>query len=207
MDKFDIDQLSISEIGLWPVGVRYVIFLVAMILFPLIFYYFFIFNISDETQSALAKQLSLKQEFRTKNSQARNFALYSEELKQIQSSIRSLLKKFPNKNELPLVIKELSQQALISNVKDETISPKEEVRGQNYNHQNIDLSLEGQYHNFGNFLSGISKLQRLITTHDFSIEPTSAGNSGSEMGQSSSGDQNSLQMKISARSYWDVGAQ
>ena len=50
----------------------------------------------------------------------------------------------------------------------------------------ISISVNGAYHDLGNFVSGVASLSRIVTLHDFNITPV---------------DENRLKMDILARTY------
>jgi type IV pilus assembly protein PilO len=48
-----------------------------------------------------------------------------------------------------------------------------EIQREFYAELPIRIRLSGSYHNFGNFVSGIAALPRIVTLHDIAITPTS----------------------------------
>jgi type IV pilus assembly protein PilO len=54
----------------------------------------------------------------------------------------------------------------------------------------ISITVEGQYHNMGAFVSGVANLSRIVTLHDFRISLAGSNQSSGE-----------LVMQIEARTY------
>ena len=55
----------------------------------------------------------------------------------------------------------------------------------------IKIKLVGTYHDFGNFVSGIAALPRIVTLHDIQIAPVDASKGGYD----------SLTMDVTAKTY------
>ncbi|MFM8453621.1 MAG: type 4a pilus biogenesis protein PilO, partial [Gammaproteobacteria bacterium] len=168
MQNINLEELKLDEIGLWPTQFRYAALLLLTLISLGAFYYLSISPVEEQIAALIAEQQTLKSDFDIKSSQLKDKSAYEVQMKDIEVLIKNLLRKFPRKNEISMVLKELSQQTWASGVIQKSISPKNEVSTQNYNYQNIELILEGNYHDFGVFLSNLSRVQRLITTHNFS---------------------------------------
>lgn len=58
------------------------------------------------------------------------------------------------------------------------------------------MSILGSYHGFGVFISGIAKLPRIVTLHDFEITMNSKNNDGKKR------QDQPLTMSLEAKTYW-----
>ena len=109
--------------------------------------------------------------------------------------LQSLLQKLPGRGEIPALLEDISQQALAAGLEFESIKPDDPVDKGFYFEQPIKLVLTGKYNGFGNFVTGLSKLARIVTLHDFSIKKKPGASSKENV---------QLIMEVYAKTYWYV---
>ena len=197
MVKKDIsmDELSIKEIGLWPLEFRMGALVVVSVI-VMIGSYFFISRDNISTLFSLkSQQYKLRATFTDSYSQAVNLDAYKTQMIEIQKMLQSLLQKLPGRGEIPALLEDISQQALAAGLEFESIKPDDPVDKGFYFEQPIKLVLTGKYNGFGNFVTGLSKLARIVTLHDFSIKKKPGA---------SSKDNVQLIMEVYAKTYWYV---
>ncbi len=69
--------------------------------------------------------------------------------------------------------------------------PGAEMKQDFYAELPIKIRLTGSYHEFGNFVSGIAALPRIVTLHDIQIQPESQKSAGTD----------SLVLDLTAKTY------
>lgn len=193
-----IDELNIREIGRWPFKYRLIAFiLLGLVVFGL-FYILVIKANYERLQSNNAKIQSNLGSFRETFQQSVNLELYSKQMVEIQNMLKVILKKLPTKGELPLLLEDISQQALSSGLTFELIKPESPIDKGFYFEQPIKMVLSGKYHNFGKFSAGMAALPRIVTLHDFiirnKVEPNNQTQSSSSI----------LTIETQAKTYWYV---
>jgi type IV pilus assembly protein PilO len=99
--------------------------------------------------------------------------LYKQQLKDIERSFGALLRQLPGKTEVPNLLVDISQTGLSSGLEEKLFQPQGEVKKDFYAELPIKIRLTGSYHQFGQFVSGIAALPRIVTLHDIDIKTDS----------------------------------
>ncbi|MGB6452186.1 MAG: type 4a pilus biogenesis protein PilO [Steroidobacteraceae bacterium] len=123
------------------------------------------------------QEQQLRGEFRTKHEKAVNLQAYKQQLKDIERSFGALLRQLPGKTEVPELLVDISQTGLAAGLQEKLFEPGAEVQQDFYAEKPIKMQFTGSYHEFGEFVSGIAALPRIVTLHDISIKPQSKGSS------------------------------
>ena len=80
-----------------------------------------------------------------------------------------MLRQLPGKTEVPNLLVDISQTGLASGLQERLFQPGTETRKDFYAELPIKIQLSGGYHEFGEFVSGIAALPRIVTLHDIEI--------------------------------------
>jgi type IV pilus assembly protein PilO len=124
-------------------------------------------------QQFAAEETKLRQEFRDKHAKAVNLEQYKQQLKDIERSFGALLRQLPGKTEVPSLLVDISQTGLAAGLQEKLFQPQPEQKKDFYAELPIKIRLTGSYHQFGEFVSGIAALPRIVTLHDIDIKPDS----------------------------------
>ncbi len=122
-----------------------------------------------------AQEQQLRSEFRSKHEKAVNLQIYKQQLKDIERSFGALLRQLPGKTEVPNLLVDISQTGLAAGLQEKLFQPGPEVKQDFYAELPIKMEFTGSYHEFGEFVSGIAALPRIVTLHDISIKPQAKG--------------------------------
>lgn len=170
----ELQSLDPRDPGRWPLPVRAGAVALAYILVTLLLIYFFVWDEQrPELDQRENEEQSLRQEFRTKHSKAVNLDLYKQQLKDIERSFGALLRQLPGKTEVPNLLVDISQTGLAAGLEEKLFQPQGEVKKDFYAELPIRIRLTGSYHQFGQFVSGIAALPRIVTLHDIDIKSES----------------------------------
>ncbi len=164
--------LDWREPGRWPLGIRVIVasfvFVVASFLFSMVL----IYNMQmDEYEQVQTEQDQLWAEFEQKQHQAANFAAYRSQLKDMERSFGAMLRQLPGRTEVPNLLVDISQTGNGAGLDEKLFQPGAELKQDFYAELPIKIRLTGSYHEFGNFVSGIAALPRIVTLHDIQIQP------------------------------------
>lgn len=174
----DLNNLDPQNIGAWPLPVRIV--LIAAIC-ALIGYGAWAKDVKLQLESlekVEKEEISLKQTFETKQKKAANLKALKEQLAEMKQSFGDMIRQLPDKTEVAGLIVDISQTGLAAGLEFELFKPGAEKPAEFYSELPISIRVVGEYHQFGEFVSGIATLPRIVTTHDISIS-SSGGTSGS----------------------------
>lgn len=171
----DLDPRDPSR---WPLAALAGAVAVTFLALTLFLIYFFVWNdVRPELQQKEGQEQSLRQEFQHKHAKAVNLVVYKQQLKDLQRSFGALLRQLPGKTEVPNLLVDISQTALAAGLQQKLFQPQPEQAQDFYAELPIKMVLTGSYHQFGEFVSGIAGLPRIVTLHDIDIKPT-GGNGG-----------------------------
>src|ERR1700729_2397776 len=171
MNFFDqLRSLDPRDVGRWPVAVRGFFVLLGFAVVAAAGWYFFLWN--DERpllQKAEADELDLRTQFENKQQRAANLDAYKQQLGEMERSFGALLRQLPGKTEVPNLLVDISQTGLSAGLEEKLFQPQPEQKKDFYAELPIKIRLTGSYHQFGQFVSGIAALPRIVTLHDIQI--------------------------------------
>lgn len=167
--------------GRWPLGIRVIVasfvFVVASFLFGMLL----IYNTQmEEYEQVQTEQDQLWAEFEQKQHQAANFAAYRAQLKDMERSFGAMLRQLPGRTEVPNLLVDISQTGNGAGLDEKLFQPGAELKQDFYAELPIKIRLTGSYHAFGNFVSGIAALPRIVTLHDIQIQPELQKSAGTD---------------------------
>jgi type IV pilus assembly protein PilO len=175
----ELRSLDPREPGRWPLPIRIGAVVIWLVLLTFILGYFFVWtNESPILTQYQNEEQSLRQEFRTKHAQAVNLSVYKQQLGDIERSFGALLRQLPGRTEVPNLLVEISQAGVGAGLSEKLFQPGTEVKKDFYAELPIRIRLSGSYHQFGQFVSGIAALPRIVTLHDIEIHPAGAAGAG-----------------------------
>jgi len=168
----ELRALDPNDPGRWPLPVRIGAVAVWFVLLSLVLCYMLVWQKQrPELQRRQAEEQQLRAEFRTKHSKAVNLEAYKQQLADIERSFGAMLRQLPGKTEVPNLLVDISQTGLAAGLEEKLFQPGPEVRKDFYAELPIKIRLTGSYHEFGEFVSGIAALPRIVTLHDIEIKP------------------------------------
>lgn len=179
MENIDLNNIDFNNIGNWPLPVKIISIALLCAVLLGVGYYYDTQNQLTELSKVKNEEQSLFEQFRKKQRQANQLDKLKEQLQEIESSFGELLKRLPSKTEVPGLLVDISQTGTANNVKFELFKPQREYKGKDgfYLELPIKVTVTGDYHSFGKFVSDIAALQRIVTMHDITIKPkTTADN-------------------------------
>jgi type IV pilus assembly protein PilO len=193
----ELRDLDPRDPGRWPLPALAGAVGVTFLVLTLLLIYFFVWqDVRPELQQKESQEQSLRQEFQQKHSRAVNLRVYKQQLKDLQRSFGALLRQLPGKTEVPNLLVDISQTALGAGLQQKLFQPEPEQKKDFYAELPIKMQLTGSYHQFGEFVSGIAALPRIVTLHDIEIKPT--GTNGND---ASSGGYDDLTLTLTAKTY------
>ena len=165
----NLSELELNNIGKWPTAVKVVVIALFCVLVGGGLYAGLIRGQIDTLNSAEQREVSLKQEFENKEAKAVNLAAYKQQLKDIEESFGAMLRQLPSKTEVEGLLVDISQTGLASGIHFQLFKPEAEHYIDFYAELPIKMRMTGTYHQFGNFVSGVAALPRIVTLHNISI--------------------------------------
>jgi type IV pilus assembly protein PilO len=168
----ELRNLDLNDIGRWPFVFRTAAVAIVMVLATSAGLYLFVYEEKIPVlEKAQTEESELRVIFEEKQRKASNFDAYQEQLAEIERSFGAMLQQLPGKTEIPNLLVDISQTGLAAGLEEKLFQPMAENRREFYAEKPIKIKLDGSYHEFGNFVSDISSLPRIVTLHDIEISP------------------------------------
>ncbi len=171
--KIDLADLDLNNAGSWPAPVKAIAGLLLLVAVLVGGYKFHLEDIEMQLDQQRAEELALREQFSTKAFQAANLEAYKEQMKEMEESFGALLRQLPSDTEVPGLLEDITRTGLASGLEFSEIKLLPEVQQQFYIELPIEIVVEGGYHDLATFVSGVSSLPRIVTLHDFEVEPVS----------------------------------
>ncbi len=187
----ELRSLDPRDPGRWPLPVRVLAVLACFVVASIALVYVIVWqNQMPQLQRREDQEQTLRTEFRTKHAKAANLAVYKQQLADIERSFGAMLRQLPSKTEVPNLLVDISQTGLAAALQQKVFQPGAEVKQDFYAELPIKISMTGTYHEFGEFVSGIAALPRIVTLHDIQITPLDKSSTGG-----------TLQLDLTAKTY------
>ncbi|MDF9776376.1 type 4a pilus biogenesis protein PilO [Pseudomonas baetica] len=171
--KIDINELDTSNMGSWPRVIKFLVVGLLMLLVLALGYSFSTRDLESQLDLKREEESTLKEEFAGKARMAANLELYTQQLKEMESSFGMLLRQLPSDTEVPGLLEDITRTGLGSGLEFKEIKLLPEVAQPFYIELPIQITVTGDYHDLGNFVSGVAGLPRIVTLHDFDLAPVS----------------------------------
>jgi type IV pilus assembly protein PilO len=197
IDLQQLNELDFNEMGEWPIPVKLVAVLLVGILVLGGVYYVDTMDQMARLAVVEAKEQELRLDFQTKQQKAANLDAYRQQLAEMQESFGAMLRQLPDKTEVASLLVEVSQTGLGAGLEFELFQPAAEVPKDFYAELPIQIKVVGTFHEFGNFISGLAALPRIVTIHNVTIMSQQSG--GRPPG--SQGKQSRLLLDATAKTY------
>ena len=165
----DINNLDLANVARWPAAARAVVILFLMGGVIFLGYWFHTKDQLAELAKVEERETGLKVIFETKAKQAVNLEAYEKQLEEMRESFGAMLRQLPNKTEVADLLVDVSQTGLASGLEFKLFQPRSEIPREFYAELPISIQVIGNYHEFGEFVSGVAALPRIVTVHNVSI--------------------------------------
>jgi type IV pilus assembly protein PilO len=170
MNMQELNELDFSNIGDWPGLVKAILILVLCALVGVGWYFYDIEGRYETLARAENAELELRQDFENKQAKAANLEAYRAQLAEMQESFGAMLRQLPNRTEVADLLVDVSQTGLAAGLEFELFQPQGEVPKDFYAELPIRIRVIGSYHEFGEFVSGLAALPRIVTIHNVQIQ-------------------------------------
>lgn len=195
LDLNDLRNLDVNNIGSWPAPARVAVLVLIFLLVTGGGWWFKIKDMLTTLEQAERKEQELRREFASKQARAANLEAYKAQLEEMRRSFGAMLRQLPGKTEVDNLLVDISQTALAAGLQQELFKPESEIPRDFYAELPVKMRYTGGFHEFGTFASGVAALPRIVTLHDISIQPVSAGQNPQ------GGGQGPLVMEVTAKTY------
>lgn len=169
----ELNELDFSDIGEWPLVVKLLLILVLCGSMTAGWYFLHIEDQNKQLAKVERAERDLREDLELKQARAANLDAYRTQLAEMRESFGAMLRQLPNRTEVADLLVDVSQTGLAAGLEFELFQPESEVPREFYAELPIKLRVTGSYHQFGEFVSGLAALPRIVTIHNIVIKPRS----------------------------------
>ena len=172
----DLRNADFSDLGNAPGSVRYFILSVAVILILVAGYYLLINDKRESLEREKTQELTLRTDFEYKQQKSANLENYEQQLADMRELLETMFRQLPGKTEMDKLLVDVSQTALAAGIDVQLFEPQGEAFKDFYAERPIIIRMMGDYHQFGEFVSGVAALPRVVilTMHDIALTRANA---------------------------------
>lgn len=169
----DVNNLDFNNTGGWPQEAKIGACVLAVLLIVFLGWYLVIRDKQATLEGLEGEETTLRGDFEKEAARAANLEPLKAQLEQMEQMLKQMLRQLPSKTEMPDLIVDISQTARATGINNELFQPGVEASKDFYAEQPITLEMNGTYHQFGRFVSGVASLPRVVimTFHDISLAP------------------------------------
>ena len=189
--KFDasqFDNLELENIGQWPAAAKLLLAIFLSVMVGFLGYMGLISDQMKQLDRVFSEETTLKESYRAKYHVAANLELFRAQMIEAEDTFASQLRSLPNSHEIPGLLDDITFVGTTSGLDFVKLEWQPEISKAIYIELPIDIEVVGPYHSFGQFVSKIAGLPRIVTLHDFKIKI-------------SQGDSETLNLKLQAKTY------
>jgi type IV pilus assembly protein PilO len=175
LSEIDVNELTLDNMGSWPQVVKLIFAVMVAIAIAALSYYMLVSSKIDALKVAQNEEIQLKQSYRTKYASAVNLEPYKQQMAEMEQTFADLLKQLPATHETPGLLDDITYVGTTSGLNFVRIHWMPEIEKEFYTELPIGIHVIGDYHQFGNFVSEVAKLPRIVSLHDFTVQAEDSG--------------------------------
>ncbi len=168
-DLNDLDIEDLKKIGSAPLPVRMAVIAVSCVLLIAAYWFFMVKPQLERIEGMKRQESSLKQEYDVAAAKAANLDAYKVQLDDMRNEFSIMLRQLPDKVDIESLLVDLSQTSVGAGLDVEYFKPQGDIPKEFYAEHPIRLSVKGKYHEFGEFVSGLAALPRIVTLSNIKI--------------------------------------
>ena len=169
----DVDwrDLDVKEAGSWPWLLKALCGCLALLAALSVMMWLVVSEQREAVMAAQRQEARLLSEYRSKASQAAFLPEMREQLATLEEQMGRFRTMLPTDAEIPSLLDSISDAAVDNRLTIETIRLRPTLTQAHYVEQPLDIQVRGDYHQLARFSADIASLPRMVTQHDFSLEP------------------------------------
>lgn len=175
MNLDELKSLDFEDPGSWPVAAKAIAAGAVAVAILVVGYFLKTKDQLQQLDTLKKQEVTLFQEFQQKHQKAAKLEEYQAQLEEMKQILETLLRQLPSKTEMPDLLQDVSQTAIATGIDIGLFRPQPEIVRDFYAEKPIELRMQGAYHQFGEFVSAVASLERVIilTMHDINLQPVS----------------------------------
>jgi type IV pilus assembly protein PilO len=164
-------NLNPNEPGQWPTLPKLGAWLGAAAAVVVAGWFLLLTSTTEELDAARAQEPKLKEDYRSRLSQAINLSELRKQKLLVQEYVTQLEKQLPGTAEMPSLLSDINQAGLGRGLQFEVFRPGQVAVKDYYAELPIAIRVSGRYHDIGSFAADVANLSRIVTLQNLSITP------------------------------------
>ena len=170
----ELQSLDMQNPGSWPRWVHVSSVILSALLVMGLGSNFAIKPKYEELQGEQGTEVSLREQFETKQKKVAALDAYKEQLAEMERSFGAMLRQLPSRTEVANLLSDISQTRVASSLEEELFEPQGEAQKEFYAEIPNKIIVTGDYHQMGEFVSGVAALPRIVTIDEVELAPSTA---------------------------------
>ncbi|KAA9131268.1 type 4a pilus biogenesis protein PilO [Marinihelvus fidelis] len=167
----DLRNTDFSDIGSATPAVRAFLLVLILVVLLVAGYFLLVKEKTEVLERVEQQEFALRSDFEEKQRKAANLPDYEQQLEEMQELLETMFRQLPGKTEMDKLLVDISQTALAAGIDVQLFEPLAEVQQDFYAERPISIRMMGNFHEFGEFVSGVAGLPRVVilTMHNVSL--------------------------------------
>ncbi len=172
LQDFDMEQLlDTDNIGILPLPVKTLLWSLTFLGALVMGYFIHVPDLQQEFARIQATEGQMKEDYRKKYREAVHLETYRAQQPDLEQSFAALRQQFPT--DIPGLIEDITLLGRENGLGFTSIELQPEVTHDFYIEKPVSIVVTGSYHGLGTFVSEVAALPRIVTMHNFVIQPVS----------------------------------
>jgi type IV pilus assembly protein PilO len=163
--------LNKDDPGSWPAFPKYMAYALVTLLVLGLLWYVWLGSSNEELIAEETKEISLREEYKSKLSQAANLEALKKQREQVLVYVTQLEKQLPSKAEMDALLSDINQAGLGRSLQFELFRPGQVNVKEYYAELPIAVKVTGSYHDIGAFVADVANLSRIVTLNNLAVSP------------------------------------
>ena len=166
---FQFEDLDPNDPSRWPPLPRALALIAVTCLMMIGMWFMWVSDYATELQRASAKELKLRNDFKTKLAKAANLAFLKKQRDEVEAYVKQLESQLPSRAEMSALLYSINQLGQKRNLQFELFRPGQVLVKPYYAELPVSIRVIGSFHDFGRFASDVAFLPRIATVGNISI--------------------------------------
>ncbi len=167
--------LNPNDPSVWPIVPRVALCVTVLVAVVVALWFLWLNSYDSQLDAAVAKEVTLKEDYKKRLVQAINLEGLKDQRKQVQQYVTQIEKQLPSKAEMDALLADINRARADRLLQLELFRPGAVSVKEYYAELPIELRLTGKYHQLGGFAADIAQLSRIVTLNNISISPAANG--------------------------------
>lgn len=167
--SFDLENLDLDTVGQWPAWLRACIFLIFFLISGYLGYCVWIEETYLAWEATKKRCRGLQEEMAHTHEELGNLEIFKARSDKIHMILELQMRQLPEKNEEAKRLEEIAELALQSRLQIRSVKPEPEIQKGSYQEHPILLTMVGDFHGLGEWISRLSSTMPILSVQDFSL--------------------------------------